>query len=121
MNRELFPALAVSLIMTLLLEIGFFLLIGKRQKKDLLLLVLVNILTNPPVVLLYWLAVLYTDLNASLIKIPLELFAIFTEGYLYNKYGQNFKRPYLFSAAANLFSYGIGALLQLFFRRYGYV
>ena len=117
MSYELLFALAISLILTLAFEIGIFLLIlfiRKRNKKDLLLVVLVNIITNPAVVLLYWLAALYTDWNLIMIKIPLEILAVLTEGYYYSKYGQDFKRPYLFSITANAFSFGIGVLLQRF-------
>ena len=114
MSAELLWALAISLILTIVLETGFFLLTGKRDKKDLLLVVLVNIITNPVVVLLYWLAVLYTDLHAYIIMIPLELFAVFTEGYYYKKYGRGFRCPYLFSLAANMFSFGTGLIIQLF-------
>lgn len=114
MNWELIFALTVSFILTIALETGFFLLIGKRNKKDLLLVVFVNIITNPAVVMLYWLAILYTDWNHTVIKIPLEIFAVLTEGYYYKKYGQDFKHPYLFSIAANAFSFGFGVLLQQF-------
>ena len=114
MSGELLTALTVSLISTVALEAGFFLLAGKRNKKDLLLTVMVNIITNPAVVLLYWLAVLYTGWNRIVIKIPLELFAVFTEGYYYRKYGRDFKHPYLFSIATNAFSFGIGLLIQNF-------
>ena len=112
MSRALLNALAFSLLLTLALETVFFLLAGKRDKKDLLLLMLVNILTNPVVVLSYWLAVLYTEWNTVMIIIPLELFAIVTEGYFYKHYSRGFARPYLFSLAANMFSYWIGVLLQ---------
>jgi len=105
--------LAVSLALTIALETGFFLLTGKRDRKDMLLLVLVNVVTNPVVVLLYLLASMYTDWNLIWVIIPLEAFAILTEGYYYKKYGRCFKRPYLFSAAANMFSYWIGMLIQL--------
>ena len=108
-------SLAVSLILTILFETGFFLLIGKRNKKDLLLVILVNIITNPVVVLSYLLALLYTDWDHVLIIAPLELFAVLTEGFYYSKYGQDFRRPYIFSALANLFSFGAGVLLQRIF------
>lgn len=114
MSGQLLNALAFSLILTLVLETGFFLLSGKRGKKDLLLTVMVNILTNPAVVLLYWFAALYTDLNHAIIKIPLEVFAVLTEGYYYKKYGQEFKHPYLFSISANAFSFIIGVVIQKF-------
>ena len=105
-------SLAVSLSLTVALETGFFFLTGKRDKKDLLLVVLVNVVTNPVVVLLYWLAALYTDWNMIVVIIPLEAFAILAEGYYYKNYGRCFKRPYIFSAGANMFSYWIGVLIQ---------
>ena len=108
-------ALALSLFLTIVFEAGFFLLVGKRDKKDLLLLVMINIVTNPIVVSLYWIAVLYGNFGRVAVLIPLELFAVFTEGFYYKKYGRNFRRPYLFSAAANAFSFGAGELLQQYF------
>lgn len=114
MTSELLAALAMSLALTLVLEIGFFLLVGKRNKKDLLLVGMVNTITNPAVVLLFWLSAYYSDWNRVAVMIPLELLAVCAEGYYYRKYGQDFKRPYLFSTVANAFSFGIGILLQQF-------
>ena len=113
MSRTIAVSLAVSLALTIAFEVLFYLLTGKRDKKDMLLVVLVNIVTNPAVVLLYWLATMYTNLNKYAIIIPLEAFAILTEGYYYKIYGHGFKRPYVFSAAANMFSYWIGVLIQI--------
>ncbi|HOP11472.1 MAG TPA: hypothetical protein PK629_08270 [Oscillospiraceae bacterium] len=111
MSRALLASLGISLLLTLIFETGFFLLIGKRDKKDLLLLVMVNVVTNPLVVLLYWLTVLRWEVN-SVIIIPLEVFAVLTEGCYYKKYGIKFKHPYLFSLAANAFSFGAGLLIN---------
>ena len=115
MSVRVISSLAVSLALTLILESGFFLLARKRDKKDFKLLLLVNILTNPVVVLSYWLAALYTAWNTTLVMIPLELFAVFVEGFYYKKYSSGFKRPYLFSLGANAFSFGTGMLIQLLF------
>lgn len=115
MNKDLIIALAFSLLLTLILEISFFWLIGKRNKKDLLLVCLVNILTNPIVVLLYWLTILYTKLNNVIVVVVLELCAITVEGYYYKNYGEEFPLPYRFSLAANIFSFVIGLLIQMFF------
>ena len=124
MNLAILFSLALSLFLTIVLELGFFILVGKlfsgtlftgkREKKDYLLVVLVNVLTNPLVVLSYWLTVLYTNWPAPLVLIPLELFAILAEGFYYKKYGA-FSRPYLFSTAANVFSFGTGLLIQLLY------
>jgi len=112
MSQTILIPLAVSLVLTIALEAGFFLLTGKRDRKDMLLVVLVNVITNPVVVLLYYIASLYTNWNLIPVIILLEGFAILTEGYYYKKYGRDFKKPYLFSAAANMFSYWIGLLIQ---------
>jgi len=79
MNQALLSSLALSLLLTLALEAGFFLLVGKRNRKDLLLTCLVNILTNPVVVLVYWLSVLYTDWNAVTMMAALELRSVAVE------------------------------------------
>ena len=118
MIERLLFSLAVSLGLTLALESGFFLLIRqsakwRRERKDLLLVILVNIITNPVVVLLYWLTAMYTSWNAIIVLIALELFAVLFEGCYYNKYGLAFKKPYLFSAAANMFSFWTGMFIQL--------
>ena len=115
MSGALLSSLTLSLALTITLEAGFFLVVGKRDKKDLLLLLLVNVLTNPVVVLSFCLLVLYTDLNPYIALIPLELFAVLTEGRYYKKYGRCFRRPYLFSLAANIVSFGTGALIQRLF------
>jgi len=116
MDRSLMIALGIALALTLILEAGFYLIVcKKRNKKDLLLVILVNILTNPIVVLSYWLIVLNTSLNTTLVKIPLEIFAVVTEGYIYSKYAVEIKHPYIFSLAANIFSFSVGVLIQQFF------
>ena len=112
MNGPLLSSLMLSLLLTLALETGFFLLTGKRNKKDMLLVILVNIVTNPVVVLSYWLAMSYTKLDPTIVIAPLELAAVCVEGAYFKKYGQDFHRPYLFSVFANIFSFGIGFLLQ---------
>ena len=112
-SKALLASLGLSLTLTIALETGFFLLIGKRNKKDLLLLLLVNVITNPVVVLSFWLAVLYMDWNKYIILVLLELFAVLIEGYYYKKYGISFRRPYIFSLCANMFSFWAGELIQL--------
>ena len=111
MNMDLIKVLITSLIMTLVLEIVFFWLSGKREKKDLLLLNMVNLITNPPVVLMYRLVSAYTGWNTYIIQIPLELIAVLVEGRYFSKYGLEFKRPYLFALFSNAFSYISGILL----------
>ena len=51
MIPDLLLSLALSLALTLVLELGAAFLLGVRDKKDFLLLFLVNVVTNPPLVL----------------------------------------------------------------------
>jgi hypothetical protein len=103
--------LLLSLGCTLVLELLFAVALGKRGK-DLLLVCLVNVMTNPVVVLVYYLAVHFTALQPVLVKAVLEAFAVLAEAYLYKTYGSRFRRPLLFSLGANMFSFWTGELLS---------
>lgn len=105
--------LGISLGLTLLLESLFFLMAGKRDRRDYLLLVLVNVLTNPPVVLVHSLIALYTSWSLVPVKLVLEVLAVLVEALCYQRHGETYRRPLLFSLGANAFSFGCGLLLQL--------
>lgn len=102
--------LFVSLLITLICELAFAWIAKKRKKHDLLLVLLVNVLTNPAVVLIY--ALLSRRIHTVLLKLVLELAAISVEAYYYKKYALDFPRPFLFSIGANAFSFFFGILLQ---------
>jgi len=116
MNGVVLASLALSLGLTVALEAGLYLATGKRSKKDLLLLVAVNVVTNPAVVLSFLLLDSFTNWNRYAMLAPLELLAIMAEGRYYEKYGSVFRRPYLFSLAANALSFGFGELIRQYFR-----
>ena len=99
--RNWLLALGVSLGLTLVLELAFALLCHKRGRA-LLFTALVNVLTNPVVVLAVrmWAAPVWL----------MEALAVLTEGFLYDK-SREFSHPYLFSLAANALSFGLGLAL----------
>jgi len=114
-NEALLTALGISLGLTLVLEVGFFIIYFFKahwNKKDILLVILVNTLTNPIVVLTYWILYYNTNWNTTLIIIPLEVFAILTEGYIYKRNSECIKRPFLFSLLINAFSYSAGLFIS---------
>lgn len=113
MGLQLLGILGISLGMTILLEGLFAVTLCVRSKKDLLLVCMVNLLTNPPVVLGYYLAVYYTSWNPTLVKIPLELLAISVEAYYYKTRGQRFLHPVWFALIANLFSFSVGMIISM--------
>jgi len=116
MAQWVLNALGVSLGLTLALEEGFALLCGIRHKKDLLLVCLVNIMTNPAVVLCYHLAGIYTSWSPVLVIAILEVSAFVVEGLYYKAYAVSIGHPFRFSALANAFSFGIGLVINRLFQ-----
>lgn len=106
---SIFLSLAVSLFLTLVLELGFALLWGVNGR-DLLLVALANVLTNPVVVLCY---TLVDSFKPSLL-IPavavLEAGAVVVEGWLFQT-RSDICYPWSFALCVNLFSFIIGLIL----------
>lgn len=99
-------ALIVSLALTLVLEMVFALVWGVRRK-GLLIVALMNLLTNPAVVTLHFLCVNWLGWTV-LPVVVLELAAMVVEGFCCRGV---VKRPWLFAVLVNLFSFTIGGLL----------
>ncbi len=96
--------LLLSLLLTLLFELPFALAWGVR-KRGLVLVILMNLLTNPAVVTLHYLT------GLTLIW---ELAAVVTEGFCCRGM---IRKPWLFALLINTFSYSMGELLQFVLRR----
>jgi len=105
--------LAISLLLTLVFEETFALLWGIRGKREIILVLLVNVLTNPPVVLLYYTATGLWHWNAVLVTLILESAAVIVEWRCYRAYSEQVKRPFLFALLVNIFSYAIGCVINL--------
>ncbi len=114
MLTGLLSSLALSLALTLAIELGFALICGKRRY-DILLVTLVNVVTNPPVVLIYSLLRRVTPIPGIWIALPLELAAVAAEALMYKRFAENVKRPLLFSLSANALSYGLGLIINMLF------
>ena len=97
----------ISLALTLLLELLIGLCFGYRSGRMLLLVLLVNVLTNPGAVLLHWLGIP---------QIPIEIVVVFLETIIYLWFAKDEKwvvpRPVLFPMVANCVSWGMGLLIQ---------
>ena len=105
--------LALSLLLTLLLEGLFALIWGLRGWREWAVLALVNLLTNPAVVLLYHLSTGLWGMNAVLVTAILECSAVAVEWQCYKRCSRQLKHPFPFALFANAFSYGIGLIIQL--------
>lgn len=99
------PYLLLSLGLTLVFEVAFALCWGLRRR-DLLLCVLVNVMTNPAVVLLHLL------FPAPFVTALLELGAVGAEGFCYSRFGERVRKPWLFSLIVNAFSFGMGLMIN---------
>ena len=103
-------ALIFSLVMTWILELGFAWCMKIRDKDEMKLVLLVNFITNPVVVCLYWM--LYLSVDVTLLTIILEVSAVFVEALYYHKFSKQIAHPLVFSVLINAFSYLTGVLIQ---------
>lgn len=105
-----------SLVLTIIIEVIVGIIIGIRTKKDILNVVLVNMITNPIVNIVPITLNVYVSLKARNISIYiLEILVLFTEGLIYKKVLDYKKLNYLLiSFILNLSSYGIGLILNSF-------
>ena len=107
-------ALALSLLLTLLLEETFALIWGLRGWRELTVVALVNLLTNPAVVLLYHLSTGLLGWSPVWVTAVLECAAVLIEWLCYRSCSEQLKHPFLFALLANVISYSAGCIIQLF-------
>ena len=103
-----------ALLLTIIIECVFAFIFGLRNKRNFLIVMLVNIMTNPivvsvPVLVLVKLGRKYVFPSLMI----LEVLAVLSEGFVYKK-TLDFKKinPYLFSFILNVISYIIGEVIN---------
>lgn len=105
----------ISLLMTLLVEGLVAFLWGLRGKKSFLLVLLVNVLTNPLAVLVYWLYQVYAGAHSLPVQVIIELAVVIVEAYIYRSFAEDGRfqipRPIGLAIVANVLSWGIGRIL----------
>ena len=109
-------AMFTALICTLLIEAAIAWMLGVRKQKDLGIVLLANLLTNPVVSVLPTAAAFYLGYKAfGLVTAAAEAGAVLTEGLVYGKL-LSFRRihPMLLSFILNLGSYAAGMLYSAF-------
>lgn len=103
----------ISLVSTIIIETSIAFIL-KYRKRDLLNVVLVNILTNPllnssVVAINYY----YGLKTRNVCLYIFEIIVVLVEGYIYQKYLDNKKiNGYILSLILNIASYGIGLLIN---------
>ena len=108
--------LIYSLFLTIIIEVMVSFLLGIKSKKDILIVILVNICTNPVLVYITNCTLLFSNLNMKIYYITvmiMEFGVIITESLLYKKYLKyKDKSPLTISLINNTISYGIGFLIS---------
>ena len=111
--NELPLIMLICLISTIMIELIMSLLLGIRNKKDILNVILVNIMTNPLVVSILMYITYNRLFNTTISIIILEILVILTEGFAYKKVLTFDKiNPYVLSLILNISSYFISGLLN---------
>ncbi len=115
-TQETFISLGVSLALTLVIELVAALVSGKRRKA-LLIVALVNVLTNPIVVLTVRAVPALSRLHAGELRVLIiaimEALAFSVEALLYREWKQFFPHPWRFSLIVNGLSFLIGLIINL--------
>lgn len=111
MGAWIVPVLLKSLGLTLVLETGLGWLFSVRNRWDITLIGLVNLLTNPAVVFLYYINLLYVGWNPVLVTAVLEAAAVTAEAICYRAAARKIRHPWRFALGANLFSFAAGAVI----------
>lgn len=102
------------LILTIIIETIVGLILGVRNKKDIINVILANIVTNPIVVSMPVLIYVYYGYKYQVVSLYiLEVLTVIVEGFIYFKV-LNYKKinPFLLSLFLNLSSYLIGELIN---------
>lgn len=98
----------VSLVLTWLIELSVAVTMGLRGRKSIVLVLLVNLLTNPAAVLLCYLGIP---------QFPVELGVIGIEAFVYTVFSKDHRwklpNPIALSVAANLAAWFAGILLSM--------
>lgn len=114
MRLEELPFIMIkALMLTILIEISVSLILGYR-KKDLINILLVNVITNPLVTSIpVYFNIKFGILERNISLLVLELLTIIIEGFIYSKFIKKRNiNPYLLSLILNLSSYLIGVLIN---------
>ncbi len=105
------------LLLTGAVETGLAALLGFRRR-DLLFVALVNLLTNPPVVVLTFLSGLYYGKTVWIISVVFfEIAAFLTEALVYRSNLEKRKpNPFLLALILNAASFAGGEIFNIFFK-----
>lgn len=105
--------LAVSLLLTLAVELLLAISWGLRTRRELAVAALTNLLTNPAAVLLYYTLTGLWGLPRLPVTLGIEIAVVLVEWQCYRSCSEKLSRPLVFALAANILSYTVGFIINL--------
>lgn len=116
----------VSLTLTIVIELVVALIYARisgsisfiHKPRGILLIILINILTNPPAVFLYWLASRWlSNAAAFAVQLLIEAAVVAVEAEVYHNFSKEdqwkIHKPFLLSLSANVTSWLCGVVLTV--------
>lgn len=112
--NRFYEVILICLAFTIIIEILIAFICKVRNKKDFLNIILVNIITNPIVVVFPYITYLYKGIvYRNILLIILEVAVVFIEGLIYKKVLKYNKiNTYLLSLILNISSYLVGNIIS---------
>ena len=105
--RYMLEMFSISLALTWLIELTVAAILRLRDRKSMLLVLLVNLLTNPAAVLIC---------HLGIPELPVELTVMAVEAFIYTSFSKDERwqitHPVILSVSANLIAWFAGILLQ---------
>lgn len=112
--NSIVKSLIICLVCTIIIEVFVAFLLKVRDKKDLINVILVNVLTNPLVVSIsLYVHVCYGYFYYRICIILLEILVLIVEGAIYKRVLKRKFNPYLLSFLLNVSSYGLGLIINM--------
>ena len=107
----------ISLGLTILIELAVAVPFGMRTGKKILLALLVNVLTNPPAVLICWLLGRFLpEVPEIWLQLPIEAAVVAAEAFVYCSFAKEpqweIHHPIALAVTANLCSWLCGVMLS---------
>lgn len=118
MSVYLIKMFGISLLLTIVVEGIVAVIFGVRRARSFILVLLVNILTNPAAVLVNWLLGVFVPGYGGLAwQIPIEVIVVVIEAIIYYNFSKDeeidIKKPVLLAVCANLVSWLLAAAYML--------
>lgn len=104
-----------NLLIVFIIEIPLAVVLGARKPKQLVTVTLANVITNPVVVFLNLVVMLFAQSWSVPVLVASEILAVITEGFIFSKFKVFKKMPFIISLVLNSASFLVGEVIDVFY------